>query len=148
MRDPTGKNAFSVLQQSFRGAALTPTVGVRWRNGYPGDAEDESVQAILGSAFGLIAERVRGEFRVDPEEHSARESFQIRLRNHKSDPVEIRVREHLFRWNNWEITGKSDPFLQKDANTIEFNVPVKAGEEKIVSYTVLYTKLPRGEAGR
>lgn len=114
----------------------------------PATPKDERVQAILGNAFDLIAERVRSEFRVDPDEHSARESFQIKLRNHKSEPVEIRVREQLFRWSNWEITAKSDPFVQKDATTIEFNVPVKAGEEKIVSYTVLYTKLPRGEAGR
>lgn len=90
----------------------------------------------------------RSEFRIDPENHSARESFQIKLRSHRNEPVEIRVREHLFRWSNWEITAKSDPFVQKDANTIEFNVPVKAGAEHVVSYTVLYTKLPRAQAGQ
>lgn len=78
----------------------------------------------------------------------ARESFQIKLRSHRNEPVEIRVREHLFRWSNWEITAKSDPFVQKDANTIEFNVPIKPGEEHVVSYTVLYTKLPRAQAGQ
>ena len=77
-----------------------------------------------------------------------RESFQIKLRNHRKEPVEIRVREHLFRWSNWEITAQSDPFVPKDANTIEFNVPVKADGEHVVSYTVLYTKLPWAQAGQ
>ena len=39
--------------------------------------------------------------------------------------VEIRVVEHLYRWNNWNITSKSDDFVKKDAQTIEFRVPVK-----------------------
>ncbi|MEO6969950.1 MAG: hypothetical protein ABI217_03540 [Chthoniobacterales bacterium] len=62
--------------------------------------------------------------------------------------MEIRVREKLFRWSNWEITAKSDPFVQKDANTIEFNVPIKAGEGHVVSYIVLYAKLPLAQAGQ
>ena len=32
------------------------------------------------------------------------ESFEIKLRNHKKEPVEIRVVEHLYRW---PTTGKS-----------------------------------------
>ena len=109
----------------------------------PATPKDERVQALLGDAFDLVVERVRSEFRVDSQQHSARESFQIKLRNHKKETVDIRVRESLFRWSNWEITAKSDPFVQKDAKTIEFTVPVKAGEERIVSYTVVYSKLPR-----
>ena len=73
--------------------------------------------------------------------------FQRALPSHCNEPVEIRVREKLFRWSNWEITAKSDPFVQKDANTIEFNVPIKAGEEHVVSYIVLYAKLPLAQAG-
>ena len=32
------------------------------------------------------------------------ESFEIRLRNHKKEAVEMRVVEHLYRWSNWQIT--------------------------------------------
>jgi hypothetical protein len=67
------------------------------------------------------------------------ESFEIKLRNHKKEPVEIRVVEHLYRWPTWDITGFSDTFLKTDANTIEFLVPVKPDEEKTVSYTVHYS---------
>jgi len=31
------------------------------------------------------------------------ESFEVTLRNHKKESVEIRVVEHLYRWVNWEI---------------------------------------------
>lgn len=66
------------------------------------------------------------------------ESFEIKLRNHKKEPVEIRVVEHLYRWSNWNIAEKSDPFKKTDAQTIEFRVLVKPDEEKTVSYTVHY----------
>jgi hypothetical protein len=105
-------------------------------------AANEMVRASTGFAFDLVAERERTDFIVDPEKHTAAESFQIKLRNHKKEPVEIRVSERVGRWHTWEISAKSDPFTKKDAHTIEFNVPVKPGEERKLSFTVLYTKLP------
>jgi hypothetical protein len=41
------------------------------------------------------------------------ESFEVKLRNHKKEPVEIRVVEHLFRWTNWDITEKSEAFTKQ-----------------------------------
>ncbi len=74
------------------------------------------------------------------ETHQIDESFEIKLRNQKKDqPVEIRVVEHLYRWSNWNITAKSDDFVKKDSQTIEFRVPVKPDEEKTVTYTVHYS---------
>lgn len=105
-------------------------------------AADEMVQATTGFAFDLVAERTRTNFDVDPAKHTAAESFEIKLRNHKKEPVEIRVTERVGRWHTWEISTKSEPFTKKDAHTIEFNVPVKPDEERKLSYTVLYTKLP------
>ena len=108
----------------------------------PATAANEMVQAMTGYAFDLVAERKRTDFIVDPEKHTATESFEIKLRNHKKEPVEIRVLEGVGRWHTWEITAKSDPFTKKDAHLIEFNIPVKPGEERKLSFTVLYTKLP------
>jgi hypothetical protein len=67
------------------------------------------------------------------------ESFEIKLRNHKTEPVEIRVVEHLYRWSNWEIKRKSQSFQKIDSQTIEFRVQVKPEEEKVLGYTVRYT---------
>ena len=108
----------------------------------PATPKNEMVQAMTGDAFDLVAERTRTSFEVDSAKHTAAESFEIKLRNHKKEPVEIRVSEHLGRWHTWEISAKSDPFTKKDSHTIEFNIPVKPGEERKLSFTVLYTKLP------
>ena len=46
--------------------------------------------------------------------------------------------EHLYRWTNWTITQKSDEFTKKDAQTIEFRVPLKPNEERSLTYRVRY----------
>jgi hypothetical protein len=53
--------------------------------------------------------------------------------------VTLRVVEHLYRWSGWKVTAKSAEFVKKDAQTIEFNVPVSPDEEKTVTYTVHYS---------
>jgi hypothetical protein len=100
---------------------------------------DETLRVFTGNAFDLVGERRRTNVKVDSNNHWLDESFEIKLRNHKKEPVDIRVVEHLFRWTNWEITEKSDPFTKKNAQTMEFRVPVKADEEKTVHYTVHYS---------
>ena len=100
---------------------------------------DETVRVYTGAAFDLVGQRRRTNFQVNRDQHWADESFEIKLRNHKTEPVEIRVVEHLYRWHNWEITEKSDDFIKTDAQTIEFRVQVGPDEEKTVTYTVHYT---------
>jgi hypothetical protein len=101
--------------------------------------QDELVKIYTGNAFDLVGERQRTNFRVDNANNSADESFEIKLRNHKKEPVEIRVVEHLYRWTNWDITAKSDPFLKTNAQEMEFRVQLKPDEEKTVTYTVHYS---------
>ena len=101
---------------------------------------NETIRVTTGNAFDLVGERKQTNFRVDTGDKTMDESFEIKLRNRKKDaPVEIRVVEHLYRWNNWEITAKSDDFKKTDAQTIEFRIPVKPDEEKTVTYTVHYS---------
>lgn len=100
----------------------------------------ETIRVTTGNAFDLVGERKQTDFHVDVRAHQIDESFEIKLRNRKQDaPVEIRVIEHLYRWSNWEITKKSDDFVRKDSQTIEFRIPVKPDEEKTVTYTVHYS---------
>jgi hypothetical protein len=104
-------------------------------------AKDETLRIFTGYAFDLVGEKRRLEFVADNLKHTADESFEIKLRNHKKEPVEIRVVEYLWRWTAWEITQKSDPFTRKDAQSIEFRVKLKPNEEKLVTYKVHYTQL-------
>jgi hypothetical protein len=100
---------------------------------------NETIRVTTGNAFDLVGERKQTDFHVDVRAHQMDESFEIKLRNRKKEPVEIRVVEHLYRGNNWDITAKSDDFVKKDAQMIEFRVPVKPDEEKTVTYTVHYS---------
>jgi hypothetical protein len=86
-----------------------------------------------------VGERRQTNFRVDTGDKWIDESFEIKLRNRKKEPVEIRAVEHLYRWSNWDITASSDDFKKTDSQTIEFRVPVKPDEERTLTYTVHYS---------
>lgn len=100
---------------------------------------NEIIRVFTGNAFDIVGERVRTNYRMDSSDKWMDESFEIKLRNRKKEPVEIRVVEHLYRWTNWDITQKSDEFKKTDAQTIEFRVRVNPDEEKSVTYTVHYS---------
>jgi hypothetical protein len=100
---------------------------------------NETIRVTTGNAFDLVGERKQTNFRVDTGDKWMDESFEIKLRNRKKETVEFRVVEHLYRWNNWEITEKTDDYTKKDSQTIEFRIPVKPDEERTVTYTVHYS---------
>jgi hypothetical protein len=101
--------------------------------------KNEMVRVFTGNAFDLVGERRRTNFKVDSSNKWVEESFEIKVRNRKKEPVEIRVVEHLYRWMNWEITEKSQPFTKTNAQEIEFRVALKPDEEKVITYTVHYS---------
>ena len=101
--------------------------------------KDELVRLYVGDSFDLVGERKRTDFKVNEDNHWSEESFEIRVRNHKKEAVEIRVLEHLYRWNNWAIKAKSQDFEKIDAQTMEFKVALKPDEDKTVSYKVHYS---------
>jgi len=100
---------------------------------------DETVRVYTGNSFDLVGERKRVDYHVESNRRMLDESFEIRLRNHKKEPVEMRVVEHLYRWSNWELSLKSDPFRKIDSRTIEFVVTVPPDGEKVVTYTAHYS---------
>jgi hypothetical protein len=99
--------------------------------------KDERVRLTLGTAFDVVGERKQTDFK-QLGENSIEESFEIKLRNHKAEPVEVRVIEHLYRWSEWEITKSSQDYKKLDAQTIEFRVQVPKDGETTVTYTVRY----------
>lgn len=99
--------------------------------------KDERVRLYLGDAFDIVGERVRTDF-AKPGERSMEESFEISVRNHKTEAVEVRVVEHLFRWSEWQITRSSSDYSKLDASTVEFRVNVPKDGEAKITYTVRY----------
>jgi hypothetical protein len=99
--------------------------------------EDEKVRLYLGDAFDIVGERKQMNFRK-PSRRSMEESFEITIRNHKDEAVEVRVVEHMFRWMEWEITRTTHEFTKTDARTIEYRLDVAPDGEETIEYTVFY----------
>lgn len=101
--------------------------------------KDETVRIYTGNAFDLSGERRRVDYNFDSGRRTANESFEIKVRNHKREPVEVRVVEHLYRGENWEIASKSGEYRKIDSHTIEFPVKIAPDAEIVVTYTAHYT---------
>ena len=100
---------------------------------------DETLRIFTGNAFDIVGERRQTDYRIDTSKHLLDETFEIKLRNHKKEAVDVRAVEHLYRCLNWEITQKSDEFVKTDSRTGEFRIRIPASGEKIVTYTAHYT---------
>ncbi len=92
--------------------------------------KDEKIRVFTGAAFDLTGERKRTIFQNDMGRRIMDEAFEIKVRNHKKEPVEVRVVEHLYRGATWDISTSSMPFTKTDSQTIEFHVPLQPDEEK------------------
>jgi len=101
--------------------------------------KDETIRLYTGNSFDLVGERKRMDYKIDVNRQFCDESFEIKVRNHKKETVQVRVVEHLYRWSNWQIVSKSDGYRKLDANRIEFPVSVPADGEVTVRYTVHYS---------
>jgi hypothetical protein len=100
---------------------------------------DETVRLYTGNAFDVVGERRQTSFKLDTNNHWADESFEVKLRSHKKEEVEVRVVEHLYRWFQWEIPNSTMEYTKADARTIEFRPKVPADGQAIINYTVHYT---------
>lgn len=97
--------------------------------------KDEKVRVFLGNAFDIVGERKQQEYKKLGKD-AREETWQIKLRNHKDEPIRVTVIEHAY--GDWEIRRTTHEIKRKDANTIEFEVPVAKDGEAILEYVILY----------
>ncbi len=100
--------------------------------------KDETIRLNIGNAFDVVGERTQMNFKK-VNDKTIEETYQIKLRNHKKETVQVRAVEHLFRWSNWQILQSSTDYSKLDAQTIEFRVNVPPDGEQTVNYTVRYS---------
>ncbi|HEY6951074.1 MAG TPA: hypothetical protein VI758_01635 [Bacteroidota bacterium] len=100
--------------------------------------KNEEVKLYLGNAFDIVGERKQTSFRNVVPGHMIEESFEIKLRNHKSETAEVQVYEHPWRWSDWEIVKQNTQWIKVDQTTINFPVKLKRDEEKTITYTIRY----------
>jgi hypothetical protein len=101
--------------------------------------KDETVRLQLGNAFDVIGERRQADFALDSRARSLEEEIEIRLRNHKAQPVDVQVREPLYRAANWELLSHSQEYRKDSAQQIHFDVTVPKDGEIVLRYRVHYT---------
>jgi len=97
----------------------------------------QTVRLQMGKAFDVTGTREQTNFQKLGR-NSMKESFSITVTNHKAEAISVKVIEHLYRWNQWTIVDSSQDFTKLDAQTIAFEVPLKANGKATVTYTVLY----------
>ncbi len=100
--------------------------------------KDEKLLIYLGDAFDVVGERKKINYREDSRARWSEETFEISIRNHKDTDIVVSVVEHLWRHANWKIISNTHEFDKKDAQTIQFNLPVKKDSETKLEYIVRY----------
>lgn len=100
---------------------------------------DEKVRIYVGNAFDIVGERIQTDYKRVSDDVQ-KYSFQITLRNHKEEKVEVVVIEHLSYGGEWEIINNNYDYVKKDAFTIEFKIPLEKDSEKKLNYTVQYVR--------
>jgi hypothetical protein len=101
--------------------------------------KDEEVRLYLGDAFDIVGERVQKDFKSYASGRVVEETIEIKVRNHKEEPVEIQVYEHPWRWSQWEIIKSNTDWTKVDQTTLRFPVKINKGVEKTISYTIRYS---------
>ena len=98
--------------------------------------KDEDLSLSIGNAFDLAATSKTVDQNMVSRQVQER-TDEVELRNRKDEDVTIKVEKQF--WGNWEILESSLPYEKKDANTVVFQVPVKAGQTTTLRLKVRFT---------
>ena len=100
--------------------------------------KDEKVRIYVGNAFDIVGERIQTDYKRISDDVQ-KYSYQITLRNHKEQKIEVTVVERLY-YGDWEILSSNYDYVKKDAFTVEFKIPLEKDSEKKLNYTVQYVR--------
>jgi hypothetical protein len=97
--------------------------------------KDERITLKVGDAFDVVADRTQVDFRaVGAARYDVEAEFEIKIRNHKDEPVTVTVREPVP--GDWKVLTSTHTAVKRDAHTIEFSVPVAKDGESVLRYRV------------
>ena len=95
--------------------------------------KDEEIEVFLGKAFDIVGERVVMDQR-QINDRTWEYDVQVTIRNHKDQAIEVLFWDNV--WGDWQVKRSSLPYRQKDASTVEFNIPVTSNGETVLTYTI------------
>jgi len=94
----------------------------------------------IGSADGVTGKRERREITIDDDTKRLVEEFVVTLESSRPTPVEVVIREHLYRGQNWTLAYRSIGDAEKEGpQQISMRTVVPARGTTRVLYVVVYT---------
>jgi len=98
--------------------------------------KDEAVTLSIGNAFDIVGEKT-----TTSTEYSGtcsnRYSYNITLRNHKAEAVNVKVVEHAY--GEWDVTDETAKHTKDSAYELSWNVPIKADGSATILYSIRTT---------
>jgi hypothetical protein len=97
---------------------------------------NEDIKLELGNAFDIVSERRQTDFKITAERPRRvyESAHEIKIRNQKDTPVTVRVVEPL--GGEWTMLATSHPNRKTAAFESQWDIPVPAGGETILTYRV------------
>lgn len=95
---------------------------------------NEDIRLTIGKAFDIIVDRQRVREQVLGR-RSREQNFEVRVRNHKPEPITVTVIDRFY--GDWEIRQTSHTPVKKTAERVEWELPVAAESETLLTYAVL-----------
>lgn len=94
----------------------------------------------LAAADGVTGRRERGDFAIDDDRHRLVEELTVTIANTRAQPIDVMVREHLYRGQNWALGYYTARNAKKDgAQQVSMRLHVPAKGEAKLFYVVVYT---------
>lgn len=98
--------------------------------------KDEKVKIKMGEAFDVVGERIQKDWRKIAS-HVYEVAWEISLRNHKEEDVEVTVVEPIP--GDWQVLYASHTYKKVEAHTLEFPVKVPKESGVKIAYRVRIT---------
>lgn len=99
----------------------------------------QAIDLTLGTAFDLTGTRERTGFKIDKSGRTMDEGFRIELDNAGDTDRTITVREHPYRWHEWNLTASSTRPSKQTPDVLEFRINVPAKGKATLTYSVRYS---------
>ena len=101
--------------------------------------KNEKVRLKLGDAFDITADRKQIDFKkakyFPPHSAAYESSYEIELKNAKSEPVTVMVREPVP--GEWKILQENHPHTKIASDTAQWQITIPAESSETLSYSVL-----------
>lgn len=97
--------------------------------------KDETLRILVGNAFDIVGERKKMDIKDLGCKYDV--TWEVTLRNHKTEDVTVTVLEHTGDWD-WEVLKENYGHTKESNKQIKWRIPVQKDGESKLTYTIRY----------